>query len=82
MMSSIPGISAFPEQENLLRWIATIKGPQDTAYEGLAYKLTIEFPLTYPYNAPAVMFSTPIFHPNVDTSGTICLDILKVHYVN
>jgi ubiquitin-conjugating enzyme E2 C len=80
MMSSIPGISAFPEQENLLRWIATIKGPQDTAYEGLAYKLTIEFPLTYPYNAPSVMFSTPIFHPNVDTSGTICLDILKVMY--
>ena len=35
------------------------------------------FPDTYPCAAPTVKFETPIFHPNVDTSGNICLDILK-----
>ncbi|KAL6043891.1 hypothetical protein STEG23_011847, partial [Scotinomys teguina] len=33
--------------------------------------------LGYPYNAPTVKFLTPCYHPNVDTQGNICLDILK-----
>jgi ubiquitin-conjugating enzyme E2 C len=77
MMSKTPGISAFPESDNMLRWIATIKGPEETVYDGLSYKLIFEFPLSYPYTAPSVRFETPIFHPNVDLNGAICLDILK-----
>ena len=46
-------------------------------YEGLTYKLSLEFPCGYPYKAPTVKFDTPIFHPNVDNGGNICLDILK-----
>lgn len=46
-------------------------------YEGLRYKLSLEFPSGYPYNAPRVKFITPCFHPNVDENGFICLDILK-----
>src|SRR5947207_1466 len=30
--------------------------------------------------APSVRFDTPCFHPNVDTSGYICLDILKENW--
>ncbi|CAG2068955.1 unnamed protein product, partial [Timema podura] len=46
-------------------------------YDGLTYKLTLEFPHSYPYSAPIVRFLTPCFHPNVDLAGNICLDILK-----
>nr|XP_020023685.1 ubiquitin-conjugating enzyme E2 C isoform X2 [Castor canadensis] len=46
-------------------------------YEDLRYKLSLEFPSGYPYNAPTVKFLTPCYHPNVDTQGNICLDILK-----
>ncbi|XP_043819208.1 ubiquitin-conjugating enzyme E2 C-like isoform X2 [Dromiciops gliroides] len=46
-------------------------------YEDLGYKLSLEFPSGYPYNAPIVKFVTPCYHPNVDTQGNICLDILK-----
>jgi ubiquitin-protein ligase len=46
-------------------------------YEGLKFKLTLAFPADYPYKAPTVVFATPCFHPNVDTEGRICLDILK-----
>ena len=46
-------------------------------YEGLKYKLSLDFPNGYPYNAPTVKFVTPCFHPNVDQHGNICLDILK-----
>lgn len=46
-------------------------------YEGLRYRLSLDFPAGYPYQAPRVKFVTPCFHPNVDEQGFICLDILK-----
>lgn len=77
MMCSDKSVSAFPDGENLFKWVATISGPKDTVYEGLTYKLCMEFPNSYPYAAPVVRFTTACFHPNVDTGGNICLDILK-----
>ncbi|KAK5446696.1 Ubiquitin-conjugating enzyme E2 11 [Exophiala xenobiotica] len=78
MMSPTPGISAFPDADgNLLHWTATIIGPKDTPYSDLNLKLGFEFPGNYPYAPPTVLFKTPIYHPNIDFSGRICLDILK-----
>ena len=77
MTSTPPGISAFPSATSLLNWTATLTGPSDTPYENLTFKLSLEFPNNYPYAAPLVLFKTPIYHPNVDFSGRICLDILK-----
>ncbi|KAL1882100.1 hypothetical protein VTK73DRAFT_2191 [Phialemonium thermophilum] len=78
MTSPAPGVSAFPSADgNLLAWGATIQGPDDTPYSGLTFKLSFEFPSNYPYAPPTVLFRTPIYHPNVDFSGRICLDILK-----
>ncbi|KAK3300120.1 ubiquitin-conjugating enzyme/RWD-like protein [Chaetomium fimeti] len=78
MTSPAPGVSAFPSADgNLLSWRATIEGPEDTPYSGLTFKLSFEFPSNYPYAPPTVLFRTPIYHPNVDFSGRICLDILK-----
>lgn len=76
-MKPIPGITAFPNDENMTRWTATIEGPSDTPYESLTFKLNMEFSTNYPYSPPTVTFRTPIYHPNVDFSGRICLDILK-----
>ncbi|KAK4100657.1 hypothetical protein N658DRAFT_524526 [Parathielavia hyrcaniae] len=78
MTSPAPGVSAFPSADgNLLSWRATIEGPDDTPYSSLTFKLSFEFPSNYPYAPPTVLFRTPIYHPNVDFSGRICLDILK-----
>lgn len=70
-------VSAFPSGDSLFHWIGTIKGPSDTAYEGLTYRLSLQFTEEYPFKAPVVRFETGCFHPNVDTQGNICLDILK-----
>ncbi|KAF8078167.1 ubiquitin-conjugating enzyme/RWD-like protein [Lyophyllum atratum] len=79
MMSSSPGISAFPKSDgNLFEWVGTIEGPAETVYAGLAFRISISFPSNYPYVAPTIKFETPCYHPNVDlTGGAICLDILQ-----
>eukprot|EP01103_Thecamoeba_quadrilineata_P016706 TRINITY_DN5656_c0_g1_i2.p1 TRINITY_DN5656_c0_g1~~TRINITY_DN5656_c0_g1_i2.p1 ORF type:complete len:161 (-),score=19.65 TRINITY_DN5656_c0_g1_i2:52-534(-) len=77
MMGGPAGISAFPQSDNFFHWVGTIKGVPDTVYDGLEYKLSLVFPPNYPITPPTVKFDTPCFHPNVDSSGTICLDILK-----
>lgn len=77
MLHPTPGITAFPSDENLNSWTATVEGPTSTPYQDLTFKLSLDFPANYPYEAPVVLFKTPIYHPNVDFSGRICLDILK-----
>ncbi|GKC69870.1 probable ubiquitin-conjugating enzyme E2 C [Tanacetum coccineum] len=76
-MSGDIGVSAFPEGENIFTWIGTIEGGKGTMYEGLSYKLSLRFPVDYPFKPPQVKFETSCFHPNVDQYGTICLDILQ-----
>jgi ubiquitin-conjugating enzyme E2 D/E len=70
--------SAAPIQSSdLFTWQATIIGPTETPYEGGVFKLKILFPTDYPFKPPKITFETPIYHPNVNSNGSICLDILK-----
>ncbi|GAA0143003.1 ubiquitin-protein ligase [Lithospermum erythrorhizon] len=77
MMSGDPGISAFPEEDNIFRWKGTITGSKGTVFEGTEYKLSLGFAADYPFKPPKVKFETTCFHPNVDVYGNICLDILQ-----
>ena len=43
MMSGDKGISAFPKGDNLLTWIATVTGPDDSVYQGKTSKITVVY---------------------------------------
>ena len=74
-----PGISAWPVDEcNMMHLQAQIQGPQESPYQGGLYNLTIDIPDRYPFEPPRVRFVTPIYHPNIDSDGRICLDTLKM----
>ncbi|KAL0004722.1 hypothetical protein SO802_012283 [Lithocarpus litseifolius] len=69
--------SAGPIGEDMFQWQATIIGPQDSPYAGGVFLLKINFPPDYPFKPPKVYFITKVFHPNINSNGSICLDILK-----
>lgn len=70
--------SAGPISENnMFEWEGVIMGPPDSPYQGGAFKVGIQFPVDYPFKPPVVRFKTRIYHPNINGTGLICLDILK-----
>jgi ubiquitin-conjugating enzyme E2 D len=72
------GCSAGPESEDdMYKWQGYIAGPEDSPYAGGVFFLTIVFPEDYPFKPPKVTFTTKIYHPNINSAGNICLDILK-----
>ena len=52
-------------------------GPDDSPYAGGVFFLNIHFPTDYPFKPPKVTFTTRIYHCNINSNGSICLDILK-----
>jgi len=73
-------ISAGPINDNLFEWEAVLLGPTETPYEGGVFILNIHISKDYPMKPPNILFKTKIYHPNINSTGAICLDILKSNW--
>jgi ubiquitin-conjugating enzyme E2 D/E len=58
-------------------WKVILLGPEHSPFEGA--QLVISFKLdNFPFKSPIVSFDTKVYHPNVDTDGSICTDMLEI----
>ncbi|KAL2558686.1 Ubiquitin-conjugating enzyme E2 10 [Forsythia ovata] len=69
-----------PIATDLFHWQAAIMGPQDCPYAGGIFLLTIYFPSNYPFGLLKIVFKTKVFHPNINSNGTICPAMFEVSH--
>lgn len=77
-----PGFYARPAKKpdgsvNLLEWDCGVPGRAGTDWENGVYPIKIYFTEEYPSKPPVAKFCPVIFHPNIFSSGQVCLSILK-----
>eukprot|EP01036_Dinobryon_divergens_P029345 gene29345-38424_t len=70
-------VSKADGSSNIMEWHTGIPGKEGSDWEGGVYKVTVRFSPDYPSKPPTCRFEPPIYHPNVFSSGDICLSILK-----
>ena len=73
-----PGIAAYvPNPADMTTIRAQITGPEDSPFEKGVFLLLVNISGRYPFEPPRCRFVTPVYHPNIDSGGRICLDTLK-----
>ncbi|MEE6493095.1 hypothetical protein FKM82_016732 [Ascaphus truei] len=73
-----PGVTCWQHDSQMNDLRAQVVGGSGSPYEGGIFTLEIVVPERYPFEPPKIRFLTPIYHPNIDSEGRICLDILKM----
>ncbi|KAL2523869.1 ubiquitin-conjugating enzyme E2 32 [Abeliophyllum distichum] len=63
--------------ENIFEWQFSIRGPQDSEFEGGIYHGKIQVPAEYPFKPPSFMLLTP--NGRFETQIKICLSISNHH---
>ncbi|OON13610.1 ubiquitin--protein ligase [Opisthorchis viverrini] len=64
------------DDSNMRHWTGYIV-PEEPPYNKGAFKIEIVFPAEYPFKPPKLLFKTPIYHPNIDENGQVCLPIIQ-----
>eukprot|EP00835_Amoeboradix_gromovi_P001137 NODE_45_length_27728_cov_0.328387.p19 type:complete len:160 gc:universal NODE_45_length_27728_cov_0.328387:11192-10713(-) len=62
---------------NFKIWLCKIPGPDGSPFEGGLFNLELLFSDSYPQNPPEVIFKPALFHPNIYTTGHVCLSLLQ-----
>jgi ubiquitin-conjugating enzyme E2 M len=67
---------SFPSASDLTNFVCEVT-PDSGYWSGVTYTFTFVIPALYPHEPPKVHCETPLYHPNINTQGNVCLNILR-----
>mgnify|MGYP001033044928 CR=1 FL=1 len=73
----IPGVNILWPNNSINEMVAEITAPEDSIYHDDIFTVKFSFDANYPRSPPRVVMLTPIFHPNIDSKGSVCLISLR-----
>lgn len=77
--SDMPGYVTGIDLRNddIYYWNCYLNGPIGSPYENGKFVLSLQFPTTYPFKPPKLVFATKIYHPAIQLeTGEVCSDVL------
>lgn len=76
----LEGVSLlFPDPNNLQIFIIRVR-PDHGIWQGGVFDFQFTIPDEYPFQRPGVKCLTRIWHPNIEETGAVCLNILRDNY--
>jgi len=66
----------FPNPDDILNFLLHIE-PDEGMYKGGRFTFTFAINQNFPHDPPKVKCKQKIYHPNIDTQGNVCLNILR-----
>ncbi|ORX78137.1 UBC-like protein [Basidiobolus meristosporus CBS 931.73] len=73
----LEGIKLIVNDDNICDVQAWIYGPEGTPYEKGHFRVKLIMSPDFPNTPPKCYFQTKIFHPNVSSTGEVCVNTLK-----
>lgn len=71
------GIRVIVNDDDFTSISADIEGPGGTPYENGIFRMKLVLSRDFPQSPPKGFFVTKIYHPNISSSGEICVNTLK-----
>lgn len=53
--------------------------PRSSIYNQAAFQIEMTLSWEYPFKGPKIRFITPIYHPNINSDGTLCMCVMDLH---
>ena len=68
------GFYAKPNPKDILSWKCQFQ------HQGFFYSLSLTFPTNYPIRPPKIVFDSQMYHPNIYSDRSVCLDIIATRW--
>ena len=76
-LKAIPQCKLIMDEKDIMNFKVIITPDKESWWYGESYTFTISIPSNYNYVPPKVHCETRVYHPNIDLSGNVCLNILR-----